>query len=527
MKNLHLLYHILKADFLERTRRYSFLIVLGLTLYLGYAVNSGQVLIQLQHYRGIYNSAWVGSLMSLVITFFLGIFGFYLVKNSIQRDETSGVGQIIATTSISRGQYLLGKWLSNFVLLSTLVFILALAALGMQLLHAESAALFDIWALIAPFLFVALPMMALVAAFAIFFECISWLKGGFGNMMYFFVFIFIIVFAIELQNTTWMDVTGIRLIGDSMKAAALAVFPDYNGSFVLGMTEREALKTFVWNGVNWTLPTILSRLIWLPVSLLLVLLGLPFFNRFDPHHKREKAASPTPPENETSNPLPVDVSPHSLQNARLSPLPQSNRFHFNGLRLTWLNILLLVKGLKWYWWLVMLAFWIGALVSPGEGYRKYFYMMLVVWPVLVWSKMGQRDALFQTEQLVFQAAYFWRVLLSEWLAGLLFTAAATSSVWVGRFISGESLQLTAWLLAVFFIPTLAFGLGCLSRSNKPFEVIYPILWYLGPFNAQNQLSILDYLGIHAASPAYIAPLLFAGCILVFWVLTLLFRSKVV
>jgi ABC-type transport system involved in multi-copper enzyme maturation permease subunit len=112
-------------------------------------------LIKLGDYRGVYNSAWVGSLMAIVITFFLGLIGFFLVKNTIERDERTGVGQIIATTSLTRPQYLLGKWLSNFAVLTTLVAILAFAAIFMQLIHGEDAQV-QPWPLIAPFLFIAL-----------------------------------------------------------------------------------------------------------------------------------------------------------------------------------------------------------------------------------------------------------------------------------------------------------------------------------------------------------------------------------
>jgi hypothetical protein len=59
--------NLVRADFLERTRRYSFLVMLGLVLWLGYLVNIGQVTLWLETYRGVFNSAWVGSMMTLVI----------------------------------------------------------------------------------------------------------------------------------------------------------------------------------------------------------------------------------------------------------------------------------------------------------------------------------------------------------------------------------------------------------------------------------------------------------------------------
>ena len=36
MKTLRILFHLVRADFLERIRRYSFLIVLALTIWAGY-----------------------------------------------------------------------------------------------------------------------------------------------------------------------------------------------------------------------------------------------------------------------------------------------------------------------------------------------------------------------------------------------------------------------------------------------------------------------------------------------------------
>ena len=43
-------------------------------------------------HRGLYNSAYLGSLMALMISPFLSLAGFYLVKNAIDRDIQNGRG---------------------------------------------------------------------------------------------------------------------------------------------------------------------------------------------------------------------------------------------------------------------------------------------------------------------------------------------------------------------------------------------------------------------------------------------------
>jgi hypothetical protein len=158
----------------------------------------------------------------------------------------------------------------------------------------------------------------------------------------------------------------------------------------------------------------------------------------------------------------------------------------------------------------MALFWLGCIFATPET-RKFWYMLAAVWPVLVWSQMGQREACYQVEQLIYQAAYpTVRLLPSAWLAGVAITAGLLSGVLLGRLAAGEPLLLAQWLLSVVFIPTLALTLGIWSRSSKPFEVIYPILWYLGPFNRDSGMAIIDYLGIHAPAPINTVPLFFAG-----------------
>ncbi|KXK11351.1 MAG: ABC-2 family transporter protein [Chloroflexi bacterium OLB14] len=161
--------------------------MLGLVAFLGYQTAVGNITMRLDQYRGEFNSAWVGSMMALISSFFLGWFGFYLVKGSVTRDRETGVGQIMATTPLTRILYMFGKFISNFSVLVAMNLILAITAIGIQLIAGESTQI-NILTMFAPFLFITLPVMALVAATAVLFESIAFLSGGFGNVVYFFSF---------------------------------------------------------------------------------------------------------------------------------------------------------------------------------------------------------------------------------------------------------------------------------------------------------------------------------------------------
>lgn len=215
MKQLRVIYHLARADFLERVRRYSFLVMLGAVVFLGYQAAIGNVRIQLGSYRGEYNSAWIGSMMAIIASFFLSWLGFYLVKGSVARDRETGVGQIMATTPLTRPLYTFGKWLSNFAVLVSMVLILAIAGLVIQILAGESKRI-ELSALLTPFVFVALPMMALTAALAVLFETIGFLSGGFGNVIYFFLFCDDLP---SLRRYTQQDQPGSRTVRDRLVAA--------------------------------------------------------------------------------------------------------------------------------------------------------------------------------------------------------------------------------------------------------------------------------------------------------------------
>ncbi len=180
MTGFNAIYHLGRADFLERVRRFSFLVVLGITVYFGYSLvpsadgsYNGFVLFGS---RGIYNSAWIGTVIGLSVASMLSLIGFYMVKDAVNRDYRTRVGQIIASTPISRFEYMIGKWLSNLAVFAAIIAILSVIAVIMQLIRGEDRAV-NLWQLVAPIWGMSLPVMAWVAALAILFETIPLLRG--------------------------------------------------------------------------------------------------------------------------------------------------------------------------------------------------------------------------------------------------------------------------------------------------------------------------------------------------------------
>ena len=178
--------HVARADFLERIRGRGFLFTVLFAAYIGYAVGSGLISMRVGDVRGVYTSAWVGTMVALAGGWFISLVGFGTLRNAVLRDEATGAGQILAATPISKLTYALGKWLSNTAVLSTQVLILAVSAVPIFAIAGQDQPL-HLWALFSPFLLLALPFVTITAAAALFFEMVPVLRGGLGTVLWIFL----------------------------------------------------------------------------------------------------------------------------------------------------------------------------------------------------------------------------------------------------------------------------------------------------------------------------------------------------
>ena len=494
------LYQTVLADFRERTRRYSFLVVLGLNLYLGYLVYVGKFTARLGNYRGVGNSAWVGSTMTMTCVLMLMMFGFFVVKNAIERDRTTGVGEILATTPLTRFGYLFSKLLSNFAVLASMLMIVAASGVFMQLVDPDSGH-FNLWELMAPFVYIGLPTMLLVAAFAIFFESVRWLRGGLGNVLYFFAIMMSLPLAMETKLHIF-DFVGLNLFETSMKAAALVQFPGASLNFNLNPEFFPGLEQFQWDGIKWTMAVVLPHLFCVGLACFITFLAVPFFDRFDPSRiKRRIKKIPSLSANREVHPQ-LGSRPYHL--SELAAVHSS----FSPAAMLIAELRLMLKGFHWSWYIVQLGLTIASLAVPFEISRAYLLPMVWVWPLLIWSKMGTRELRWNTNQIMSSCPHpVSRQLPIAWLAGILIALVTGGGIALKALIIGQHTYLLTWFVAALFIPTLAMTLGKISESNKLFEVLYMTLWYVGPMN---HVVPLDFLVATPEAAVAGVPLYFAG-----------------
>lgn len=520
MNRTRVLYHMVRADFLERVRRYSFLLTLGFSVYLGYTVYAGQVTLRLANYSGVNNSAWLGSVIGLVGSVWLTLIGFYVVKNSIQRDRQTRVGQILATTPISKSFYTLAKTLSNFVVLAAMIFVLALAALVIQLSQRTGASI-NVVALVSPVLIFGLSAVAVTAALAVLFESLPVLRGGVGNILYFFLWTALIAFgAGSLDRGASLnplhpivDYTGIATVMGQMQSQVHGLDPAYSGgaSFSVGGL-RPTTKTFLWSGLIWTPALALSRAMLFAIAAALALLAAVFFDRFDPARagwftaKKAKKISGDGAGDMLPAPIPaagfenqfVNVARPHLSAAHLAPLLRTGA-HIRFFTLVRAELRLMIRGHAWWWYTVAAGLFIACLASPLDAARSGVNVAAWIWPALIWSQMGTREAQFSTGSLVFSAPRpVPQQLLATYAAGVLVAIFAGGGLGLHLLFVRDFAGLAAWAAGAMFIPALALALGVTTGTRKFFEALYTAWWYAGPLHHTPQI---DFMGTTAQSSA--------------------------
>ncbi len=493
------LYHLMRADFLERVRRVSFLITLGLSVYLAYLFvppnHTSYATLEMANHRGIYNSAWIGMLVALMTGQFISFAGFYLVKNAIRRDRDTGVGQIIAATPTTRFQYAAGKWLSNLMVLATMVGVMAISAIVMQLVRGEDSHI-DLLVLLAPFLFFALPVMALTAAVAVLFETVPFLTGGLGNVIYFFLW----MAGISGEMFVAFDLFGIKSATPSMLRACETAFPDYHaaedkfsmGFTILGDGKTWSLSTFHWNGLDWTTAIILNRLLLIGLALGITAIASRLFDRFD--QSREQT---TGRRQRNGAEQMTDARPRMwiwLGVSRLGGLAWLRRIF--GPIVT-AEVRLMFKGVSRWWYMVAAGLFIAEIASPLKVGREILLPIAWLWPVLLWSSMGIRETSSGTDQLIFSSPRsLHRQFPALWIAGIIVSLLTGGGILVRLAIVGAWSPLLAIAIGAAFIPSLALCLGVWSGTGKLFEVLYVLLWYVGLIN---HVPALDYAGTTSAA----------------------------
>ncbi|WP_019629862.1 ABC transporter permease [Actinomadura atramentaria] len=547
---------LVTGDVRDRVRRPVYLVTLLATIGLGYVAVPGAgthwTVVDVAGYRGVYNSAYVGTVTALASALWLTIAGFYVVRTTIGRDRSTGVGELLAASPLRTWRYLLAKFASNVAVLASMLLGVAITAGVMQFARGESSHL-DLVALLTPYLVLALPLTAVTAAAAVVFEATPGLRSGLGNIVWFFV---AMVVGIGGQSAgAPLGGLGVAPVAESFRATLRERHADVRGSdFSLGFTYLDhPPRTFDWSGWTPTGGLLASRALLVVLAALLAAAPALWFDRFDPSRtaRRRKnrrpttvtfplapstapafgsalgtapAPAPAPALGTAPAPAPAPAfGPAPAPGATPAPtfgsalggasapgfapapgapsapvpapvlapvagLPPV-RMGWGAWRLVVGELRILTGGLRWWWWGVAIVISAVAFAVPAER-ASGVLLAAWVWPVLVWSRLGTQAHAVGLEGLLASYPRVAGRFVAQWAAGVLLTGAVAAGPAARMLAAGDAAGVAGWAAGALFVPSLAYALGTVSRVGRPFQALYLTLWYL----VVNSVSAVDFAG---------------------------------
>lgn len=514
---MHNLYYLAKADFLQRIRSRAFLITLGFCICLTFtfipAPGAIYSTVTLGNYQGLVTSSWIGTMVAMMSSIFLSLMGFYLVNNSIDRDYRIGVGQIIATTRIKRFKYIAGKALSNFFVLLTLMFIIALTATGIFLAYNESGE-FSALELYSPFVWITVPALLFIASLSAFTECFRKVNRGIVNIVFLFLFVFFVALS-EMPSSNRavqvLDLFGTSQAFGIVKDDLRKQVKDYNGQHSIGYSfdnKSSEVEIIRLGDLHPKLKIVLARSIWILLGIFLVLTGAWHFKRFDPAYEPQRKNRA------------VEIKPNYFPKKYIFlPKPKLN---FALLPMVKAEIKLMLKGLPLWWWFLILVLFVATVFSELSISRNYLLPFLLLLQIGIWSFLGCREKIYRTEQTIYTTPkVLTRQLFAGWFASFLWALFLSSAVLIRLALEHDYYSLFAVITGAIFIPALALFGGIYSGGPKFFQIIYVILFY----GFIQEIPFLDYLGATSTSLKYGMPFILLGTSLALLVLCWFGRRK--
>jgi hypothetical protein len=483
-------YPIIKGDYLQRTRSYSFLITIALSVYFAYFFipppGASYTTVSIGSYVGNANAPWIGHVTAVMTSLFLSLIGFFLINNSVKKDIETEVGMIVAATSITNFGYLLSKTLSNFLVLLSIMAIVFLMSIGLFFFRGEGYT-FDLMSFVLPYLFITVPSLFFVSAVAIVAEVFVGRRSMIQYILFFTLFNFILAnvsIAPDTDPVQWRDPFGLKAVTMDMHNFVKEHHDPSAGKPVIGFvfSDKNVSIPFTYENIKWKASFVVSRVAWIAISLALVYLASMFFHRFD---LKERASRKSKKEkNEPS------VISDSAQSIRVSMLPALLSAHGIGPFIKTELRLLYRKGSYWFW-IVNAGGMAALLFAPITVAHQFILPALWFLQVTRLSDLSAKEKMNGLHHFTYASFQpLRRLLSSQIIAGVILLVLLAAPLIVRLMLNGDIISVLSISAGAVFIVASAVCLGILTGGKKLFEILFFLLAYCN----MNRIPFTDYFG---------------------------------
>lgn len=500
------LWAILRTDVVLRLRRTSTLLLIALVCLLAYSIipdpASGRGLIVINGARSLYNTAAISFATSMIFALIgIGLFGFYMVSNTIRRDTDSRVGNVIAATPVQSWEYIVGKFLGNSAFLALITVVYGAAMMIMYAIRAEAP--FELLIFFRTYLQFCFSPIIFVSVTALVFESLPVLSGRIGDVAYFFLW----GLALALPSAQIDGILKHHNIGTGLNDVPLIAYCDVLGigsgmasikaqisqpmtNFSLGASPfNAALPPRALTEVSIPMDWLIAKMIASFVILSGLVIARLTFHRFDPTTARASAR------HSRRNII-------ALINTALKPLSRLNlgiwellgvaSYRVPFFRAVVAEILLLVT-IKPITLIALVGVNLFALLLPFAVVKSVLLPIASLVFVALCADCALRERHSGASALAFsmpdiKSGFVWIKFTAVWLLGVLFMGVALT-----RMIAVHPSSCISLIVSVVLLSAGAVGMGIAAGSPKAFMVSALLLFYVS-LNSGATTPALDFGG---------------------------------
>lgn len=457
------IWYIARADFKERTRRFSFLVLCVLSVFAAFLFVPNpnaeiiSIAVDAQYFSQATNWTWIPMASALCTGIVLPIAGFFYLRNSLSLDRKTGIVDLIYTSPVGRVTYLSGKYLSNLFILLFMLLVVVLASFCMTILKFGGM---DISAFHCFSYFLSMiPGIFLCAALSLIIEAVPMFQSRIGvwaaGIIYFVVYIVHISFLFEDSQGSivrLLDMTGFLWLKDSInqsvynitgKSAQVAMFV-----YEDGMINNLKLPELFFAPLYFTSDRMFEKICMIVLALVLCVVASFLMQR--------------------------------CQNTRKSNIDTekiNRKSNGHGVFIT--ELILTFRNCSAAWLIIMALLWISMFFADIETAQGILWIVSMAWSCILFSEYGCREKKNNLNTLLpaLLHTYSYQFLIRFCVGGIVSLFVSVPIILRTAFMN-EFSGVVAGIIFAFFIPALSIFLGQISGSERMFEIIFLIICYV-------------------------------------------------
>lgn len=460
----YIIYHVFKADFLERTRRFSFMTLCAAVMFLTFFsvpdVKAPFVSVCIEPYifRQGSNATWIPITIALCGGILFPIVGLGFVKGNISMDRSSGFLYACQSMNMKNSNYIVGKFLSNLLVL-TIMWSVAIVSAAVMLVLRFSGHMPGFYEYASPFMGI-YPGIIFAAAFAVLLESLP-IQDRFKNaagITALFIMFLISYSAGDGSNPfiRIMDYSNYRWNMDSINNAVNPVIGHdvwETGILVPGgmFSESDGTKEVFFHGLLWDSRYFADKLFLTVICLILVVIAVMALERAEWERKNK--------EEQGRGQMGFAYS-HYL-----------GRFMF--------ELKMLFRGFPKAVFILIAGLWGYSFFAPLRYVQGYVWVITLIFAMPVFAQAGCREHEHNMAEYLMTIRFsLVRQALYSYLWGVMVMLALSIPVILKLLCLHEYFGAFCYMVFSMFVPAAASFLGEYSKTGRAFETLFLLLCFL-------------------------------------------------